>query len=126
MYGSSQGALYLPSEKTDLITQAELHRYLDLRAAIREATLDCDRIREKVHCGCRVESGDLAVETKVVQLRSFSFAKLVPIIGREEAEQLRNQIAPTEQLFIRVVDLTTGKTAKGSGHITLESLQQLP
>ena len=122
----SRETLYFPRGETGLITQDELRLHVELQHLIREERNRWKSIREKVRCQCSVENGDLAVLANVVQLRSFSFAKLVPIIGREEAEQLRNQIAPTEQLFIRVVDLTTGKTAKGSGHITLESLQQLP
>ena len=89
------------------ITQAMLREYRKLQQEAAEA----DRLRlehqkmllAEMDAGADVEPGRLGVELVENELRCFSFEKVSRIAGEELAKQIRKQIDPSIQRYVRVI-----------------------
>jgi len=93
-----------PEDLSQPIKQAELERLEELRPLAREYESLRALLREKHLDGVETEPGRYSLRVSRHELRSFSHAKLVRLLGEARAEELRARIEPTIQCRIAVVD----------------------
>ena len=88
-----------------IITQTELRRLRELRTLGGELRELRATIRRKVEARAPLESGGLDLQITEAVQRSFSYGKIVELLGEEKANQLKEQLEPTLKLFMDVVDV---------------------
>ena len=88
-----------------IITQAELRRLRELRTLAAELTELRTTIRRKVETHAPLESGGLDLKVTEAVQQSFSYGKIVELLGEEEADRLKEQLEPTLMLYMNVVDV---------------------
>jgi hypothetical protein len=84
------------------ITQAELRELRKLWEQHREYEKPRKSIRERWEQNASNEPGMLTLEVSEREHRSFSFAKLVEVGGRAWAEVVRDRIATTRMISLKV------------------------
>ena len=94
------------------ISQAELH---DLETA-REAARKADTLRKdlvvRLSNGASVQPGPLRAEIVVAEVKMFSFASLVEVVGTDAAEALRAKIRPTKQTRLLIKKVYSRESSK--------------
>lgn len=88
------------------ISQAMLEEFRRSLAELSRVKKHHQRLRERlldyVDEGYSVEPGDLSLAIRENSIRSITFAKLVAVLGGEEAERLRDRIPPSLSLTVTV------------------------
>jgi hypothetical protein len=83
----------------EMIAQEDLEQYElcqeEARVARRNLEAVRDRLMDQLRRGIPLEQGRLGVEIRTSTVRSFSFGKLVAVLGRTRVERLQDQIEPT-------------------------------
>jgi hypothetical protein len=88
------------------ITQADLERLASVIEELKHRKLEHQALRDSIlsrYCdGAPVEPGYLKLNVSESKQRKFSFDEVVRLLGKEEAEQLRELLIPKVQFRVSV------------------------
>lgn len=85
-------------------TQQELQRLRELGPLVREHRELRQSIRDRAVSGAGTERGRYSVSITEQTVRRFSQERLERVLGTAYVSQLKNQIEPTTQRILRVID----------------------
>jgi hypothetical protein len=86
----------------DVITQTELRELQEQILFAQEVDQKRKAIRHRAIAGAVIEPGEIKLDLEKTTSRSFSYKKIADVIGTQAADELRDQIRPTEKICMKI------------------------
>jgi len=90
--------------RAQYITQSELAELRRMKTYMQHYERLRKAVKKKYESGAQVEQGELALQVKQIERKSFSFEKLCELIGEEQTLCLKERIRPTTSVRMQVIE----------------------